>query len=80
MGKIGSGFEDRVKSIGETTLSSILWKSKAGSMTKADEDVAVLTKLREQALSGNNYPTTGGIEDEKDDKGIKVVFYRGQSQ
>ena len=49
-------------------------------MTKADEDVAVLTKLREQALSGNNYPTTGGIEDEKDDKGIKVVFYRGQSQ
>ena len=63
MGKIGSGFEDRVKSIGETTLSSILWKSKAGSMTKADEDVAVLTRLSEQALSGNNYPTTGGIED-----------------
>ena len=41
MGKIGSGFEDRVKSIGETMLKFVLWKSKAGSMTKADEDVAV---------------------------------------
>ena len=40
MGKIGSGFEDRVKSIGETMLKFVLWKSKAGSMTKADEDVA----------------------------------------